>query len=132
MINDATTTRAIEGLLDLAIAVRDLGPDDVRAAADKVLAEVYGDPHAALTIAAALIRVDQPVDTWWQVRLEGARQARDALRLRYQVSTDVDCEQPGHRTLSAHEAAEQKAYRACLRWQADYRADLRARRKAAA
>jgi hypothetical protein len=130
-LDDFTAERILNALLELAIAVRDLGPNDVRNAAQAALDAARGDAHAAITLAAALIPVDKPVDTWWQ-RGPAHRQARDGLARLHGVSTDVPCERPGHRTLRAHDAADQKPCRACLDFQAAYRRGLRARKGTAA
>lgn len=45
----------------LAVVVRDEGPKAIAEALDAI-----ADHRAALVVAAALLRVDQPVDTWWR------------------------------------------------------------------
>lgn len=58
---DALAGDLIARMLNLAVVVRDEGPEAVAEA----LAAIT-DPQAALVVAAALIRVDEPVDPWWQ------------------------------------------------------------------
>ena len=60
-ITDAAAEDLLQQMLTLAVAVRDEGPDAVTAILDGIT-----DQRAALVVAAALIRVDQPVDRWWQ------------------------------------------------------------------
>lgn len=57
---------AAAAVVDLAVAVRDLGPHDTAHIAREALAALNGDAVAALIIAAAMIRDDQPIDRWWQ------------------------------------------------------------------
>lgn len=65
VLGDARASVVIEGVLDLAVRLRDeTGPGLVEAA-ERVLAAAGGDPVAALCVAAALVRVDEPVDCWW-------------------------------------------------------------------
>lgn len=75
-MDDSQATVTIEAILELAVTVRDEGIDAVTAAAREALSAAGGDPIAALTIAAALIPVDQPVDTWWQPGLTFERVPR--------------------------------------------------------
>lgn len=136
MIADRTATELIDSVLELAIAVRDLGPDDTRLAAAAVLDAAGGDPIAAVCIAAALVPVDQPVDRWWQRRGAGFRQAQAAEhgrptreRTRIRVAPDTDCPAPGFGTIRVHRNAGQKPCARCRRFYNDYRRDLRARRQ---
>lgn len=66
MITDEQAGDVIEAVLNLAATMRDEVGPGVTDAAHAVLAATAGDPIAALTVAAALIHVDQPVDRWWQ------------------------------------------------------------------
>lgn len=65
VLGDARASVAIEGVLDLAVRLRDETGAGIVAAAQRVLDACGGDPVAALCVAAALVRVDEPVDTWW-------------------------------------------------------------------
>jgi hypothetical protein len=76
-MNDQQAGVTLEAMLELAVAVRDDGPGQVEKAARRVLDAAGGDPLAAVTVAAALINVDRPVDTWWQQGLDGLGQAND-------------------------------------------------------
>jgi hypothetical protein len=71
--SDDAATAVIDAVLALAVTVRDEVGPGVAEAARAVLAAAGGDPVAALTVAAALIRVDAPVDAWWQGTPEPAR-----------------------------------------------------------
>lgn len=51
---------------NLAVVVRDEGPNAVRRAARAVLRAAGGDPVAALTAAATAICVDHGDDHWWE------------------------------------------------------------------
>lgn len=65
-MNDDQADAVIAAVLELAVRLRDeVGPGVTQAAGD-VLAAAGGDPVAALTVAAALIRVDAPIDAWWR------------------------------------------------------------------
>lgn len=64
-MKDQQAGRVAEAVLNLAVTIRDEGPDAVRAAAERALKAAGGDPVAAIAIAAALVRVDEPADTWW-------------------------------------------------------------------
>lgn len=66
MITDEQAGDVIEAVLNLAATMRDEVGPGVTDAAHAVLAATAGDPIAALTVAAALIHVDQPIDRWWQ------------------------------------------------------------------
>lgn len=57
---DDTASELLHRVLDLALVVRDEGPTAVSAALDDI-----GDIRAALVVAAAAIRVDLPLDRWW-------------------------------------------------------------------
>lgn len=70
-MNDQQANVTVEALLELAVAMRDDGPEQVRAAAQRVLAAADGDGLAAACVAAALIPTDLPVDAWWQRGLDG-------------------------------------------------------------
>lgn len=70
-MNDQQAAVTLEAVLELAVAVRDDGPEQVKIATRRVLDAAGGDPAAALTVAAALVRVDLPVDAWWQRGLAG-------------------------------------------------------------
>lgn len=64
-MNDEQTSDVIEAVLNLAVTVRDeVGPGVAEAA--RAVLDAAGDPLAALTVAAALVRVDEPIDAWWQ------------------------------------------------------------------
>lgn len=65
-MTDDDATEVVKQVLDLAMKLRDEGPLTIAHAARGVIAAAGGDPVAALTVAAALIRVDAPVDRWWQ------------------------------------------------------------------
>ena len=65
-MNDDQAGRVMEAVLNLAVVVRDEGADSVVHAAREILHAAGGDAIAALTVAAALIHVDIPVDTWWE------------------------------------------------------------------
>ena len=63
---EAKLDAAAAAIVELSVAVRDLGPDDTQRLAAQALAALGQDAVAALIIAAALIRIDQPMDLWWQ------------------------------------------------------------------
>ena len=65
-MNDTQAENVALAVQRLAIVVRDEGPAAVDAAALDVFLAAGGDCTAALIIAAALIRVDEPLDAWWQ------------------------------------------------------------------
>ena len=62
---DEQASVVIEAVLELAVRLRDEVGDGVLEAARQVLAAAGGDPVAAVCVAAALVRVDRPVDQWW-------------------------------------------------------------------
>jgi hypothetical protein len=64
-MNDEQAGHILDEVLNLAVVVRDEGPQAVAHAAREVLAAAGGDPIAALCVASALIRVDELVDAWW-------------------------------------------------------------------
>lgn len=66
MVTDAAAERIILAAQELAITIRDEGPDAVHRAASKLLSAAGGDPIAALAITGALVAVDAPIDAWWQ------------------------------------------------------------------
>lgn len=70
-MNDQMTEVALIAAGDLALSVRDDGPEYVALAAQKVLDACGGDAIAALSVTAALVRVDMPIDAWWQRGLDG-------------------------------------------------------------
>lgn len=117
MISDQHAGDLLHRVMELAIAVRDLGTDDVADLAADILADA-GDPVVALTIAAAAIRVDRPIDTWWNRLTEAPLAAEHGRRVLYGVSTDVDCAKPSTQALGAHMAADQEPCPACARWRA--------------
>jgi DNA polymerase III delta prime subunit len=51
---------------EAAITIRDEGVDATREAAQRVLQAAHGDAIAAISVLAALIPVDRPLDPWWQ------------------------------------------------------------------
>jgi hypothetical protein len=59
-MNDAAAELLLQQVLDLALAVRDDGPEAVTAALGRIK-----DPRSALVVAAAAIRIDLPLDCWW-------------------------------------------------------------------
>lgn len=64
-LTDAQATTGLHAALNLAIVLRDeVGATVIKAAQD-LLKTVGGDPIAAVCVAAALIRVDEGVDAWW-------------------------------------------------------------------
>lgn len=65
-MHDPQASAVIGAIMNLAVTMRDEGPDAVHQAATEVLAAAGKDAVAAITAAAALIRVDQPIDRWWQ------------------------------------------------------------------
>lgn len=75
-MTDEQAERVLLAVQELAIAVRDEGPDAVRLVARKILRYAGGDPVAALAVAAAAIHVDRPVDAWW----DGGKAVHRGLR----------------------------------------------------
>lgn len=65
-MNDEQASDVIQAVLELAVRVRDEVGPAVADAAAAVLKAAGGDAHAALTIAAALVAVERPLDMWWQ------------------------------------------------------------------
>jgi hypothetical protein len=117
VISDQHAGDLLHRVMELAIAVRDLDSDDVAQLAADILADA-GDPVVALTIAAAAIRVDRPIDTWWNRLAEAPLAAEHGRRVLYGVSPDVDCEKPSTQALGAHMAAGQEPCAACAAWRA--------------
>lgn len=72
-LTDEAAERVILAAQELAITIRDEGPDAVRRAAIELLSAAGGDPIAALAITAALVAVDAPVDPWWQTSAASSR-----------------------------------------------------------
>lgn len=64
-MNDDQAGTVIDAILELAVLVRDEVGPSVTEAAHAVLTAADGDAVAALIVAAALIRTDLPVVTWW-------------------------------------------------------------------
>jgi len=100
---DERAGATLQAVLELAVAVRDEGPDGVARAARLALAAAGGDALAALTVAAALVRVDMPVDAWWQRGLAGIGSTVDA-------AAGPACEQAAtlrdaHAAFTRHKAA---------------------------
>lgn len=96
-LSDEQASVVVAGLLDLAVSVRDDGPLEVQACAQRALDAAHGDPIAALTVAAALIRADLPVDAWWQRGLAGVGQVAKpcgthAAYVRHQSHGEEPCE----------------------------------------
>lgn len=115
-LDDSTATRVLDAVLALSLAVRDLAAADVRAAAQAALDAAGGDPLVTLTVAAALIRVEEPVDPWWQ-RLSVVHLDVEAGRRHvHGVSPDADCARPNWQTVGAHEDTEQALCPACRAW----------------
>jgi hypothetical protein len=65
-VNDTQAEQVLRAVLDLAVVVRDEGPQAVDKAAYKTFLAAGGDCTAALIIAAALIDTEARVDAWWQ------------------------------------------------------------------
>lgn len=76
-LTDDQADDAAHAILNLAETVRAGSPTATRTAVDLAIT-ASGDPHAALALAAALIRIDQPIDRWWQRRTKTKRR-RDRL-----------------------------------------------------
>lgn len=76
MISDEQAEVLIGQVLNLAVVIRDEGPDAVIAALRPIR-----DPWAALAVAAALVHVDEPVDAWWAVPAAGKTMAPLAVAL---------------------------------------------------
>lgn len=70
-MNDQQATATLHAAIDLACALRDDGPREIATAARAVLDAAGGDPLAAVSVAAALIPVDYPIDPWWARGLNG-------------------------------------------------------------
>lgn len=70
-MDDTQAEAVVAAMAALAVSVRDDGLPEIELAAREVLAVAGGDPVAALVVAAALIRIDEPVDRWWQRGLDG-------------------------------------------------------------
>lgn len=116
---DEPAAAVLQAIIALAVSVRDDGPDEVAEAAAEALAAAGGDATAALTIAAALIRVDEPIDAWWQRGLDplghadalcGSRAAYDRHEERGEVC-DV-CEHAERTRQQARTRAERRRRRA--------------------
>jgi hypothetical protein len=118
VISDQHAGDLLQRVMELAIAVRDLDGDDVARIAHDIVADA-GDPVIALTVAAALIRIDRPVDTWWQRLQEAPLSAEHGRELLYGVSTDVNCATPSTQAIGAHFAADQELCAACAAWRAE-------------
>lgn len=135
-MNDQQASSVIEALLHLAVSVRDDGPVDVADAAREVLAAADADPVAALAIAAALIRVDEPVDTWWTRGLAGVGHAsppdleRPEPTPRKDPTPDPRCgTRPGY---LAHTRRGENPCRPCITANSDYQSErYQSRREAA-
>lgn len=78
-MNDEQADAALIAALELAVAVRDDGAEQVRNAAGRLLDASGGDSVAALAVTAALVRTDLPVDAWWQRGLAGVGRRAPAL-----------------------------------------------------
>ena len=65
-MNDEQAGHVAEAVLGLAAVVRDEGPTAVQLHCAKIMRAAGGNAHAALTVAAALIDVDKPINRWWQ------------------------------------------------------------------
>lgn len=115
-LDDGTATDILDTVLGLSLAVRDLAADDVRRAAQAALDAAGGDPLVALTVAGALIRVDQPVDPWWQRLRVVHRDVETGRRHVHGVSPDTDCARSNWQTVGAHEDTEQALCGACRAW----------------
>lgn len=70
-MTDEQETALIAAVTQLACTLRDEGPDAVRQASLAVLDAAGSDPITALCVAGALIRVDEPIDRWWERGLAG-------------------------------------------------------------
>jgi hypothetical protein len=64
-MDDRQAGRCLTAAMNLAVTIRDEGPDAVQTAARELLAAANQDPIAALAITAALINVDQEIEVWW-------------------------------------------------------------------
>lgn len=65
-MTDGNAATILLAAQELALLLRDEGPDAVRKAAQRVLDAAGGDPLAAVAVTAALIDVDMPTNPWWQ------------------------------------------------------------------
>lgn len=65
-MSDQQAEQVLLAVQQLAIVIRDEGPEAVIAAGKRVLNAASGDPIAALAVAAALLNTDEPSNAWWQ------------------------------------------------------------------
>lgn len=65
-MNDHQANVTIHAALELAVKLRDETGPAITDAAQRVLDSAGGNAVAAVCVVAALVRVDQPVDRWWQ------------------------------------------------------------------
>lgn len=72
-MNDDQADAVLVAVLELAVRVRDETGPRVADAARDVLKAAGGDVVAALTVAAALVAVERPLDMWWQEPLREGR-----------------------------------------------------------
>lgn len=101
-MTDARAERILLAGLNLAVTIRDEGPDAVHTAAEAVLEAAGGDPIAALSALAVAIDPALPLYPWWQrgdriLRPCGTR----AAYVRHQRHGEQPC-QPCIRALSEH------------------------------
>jgi hypothetical protein len=123
-VNDEQANVAVIAALELAVSVRDDGPAYIAQAARRVVEACGGDPVAALTVLAALVKVDEPVDAWWQRGLDGVGQ-RDAPGL-------VGLAPHGtHAAFNRHRAHDETPCRECADGERAYQAERARRRRAA-
>lgn len=110
-MNDAQAERVLLAVQELAITVRDEGPEAVDAAARAVLKAAGDDPIAALIVAAATVPIDEPVDPWWQDGLPtiGPRQLRPCGTMAAYARHRANGEQPCAPCRAAHAAEKREA-----------------------
>lgn len=130
-VNDEQATAVIDAVLHLALTVRDEVGPGVTEAAQAVLDAAAGDPIAAVTIAAALVRADLPVDAWWTPAAAVRAAALAHLSHRPDEKTVSLAPCGTHSAFNRHRVAREPIDEACRLGERAYQRERAQRRRAA-